>query len=284
MITLRADIQLRLTPVMGESEARAVTLLLLSELFNITTVDILTGDYERKISGEDKNRLEQAVRRLENHEPVQYVIGHAAFSGLSFDVNPNVLIPRPETEELVSIITSNLHHLSNLSVLDIGTGSGCIAISLSKQLKDSQVEGWDISSLALEVATANAKKNDARVLFRKMDILDSSTLDCISRKYDVIVSNPPYICQSEAKQMDSNVLEHEPHKALFVPDDQPLLFYEAIARFASTKLNQGGHIYLEINRRFPRQTESLLSSCGFTEISTLTDQFGNPRFVTAVKG
>ena len=227
--------------------------------------------------------------RLEKGEPVQYVIGTADFCGRQFHVAPGVLIPRPETAELCRWITShgdrhsvrsNLTEcLSPCEVIDIGTGSGCIAITLALEIPKTKVTAWDISDEALHIAQENAKALGANVIFEKKDILNVF----LTSKYDIIVSNPPYICDKEKEAMEKNVLEHEPHLALFVPNDDPLLFYRAIAKNAIDALKPDGMLFFELNPIYAEDTESMLLDMGFKHTELRKDQYGKLRFLKATK-
>ena len=266
---------------MDEREARATTLLLFESLFGFSTADVLIGR-DDELSDIQKEHLSACVNRISHGEPVQYVLGQTFFCGLDLKVAPGVLIPRPETEELVRMIASDHEWLQKLRILDIGTGSGCIALALKQLLPNAEVTGWDISTEALAVAQENAKRTGLDVTSEQRDIFHQPMSDTTSEEqFDIIVSNPPYVCHSEAAQMEQNVLDHEPHTALFVPDDDPLLFYRAITSFATAALKPGGRIYFEINRRFPGEVSDLLKTSGFTDIKTYDDQFANPRFVSA---
>ena len=236
------------------------------------------------------------MQRLEKGEPVQYIIGVADFFGRQFHVAPGVLIPRPETEELCRwILASDKHgltrtvreisHQSDANILDIGTGSGCIAITLALELPDAQVTAWDISDDALRIAAGNAKSLGANVTFKHRDVLDSSlfTLHSSLPKWDLIVSNPPYICEKEKSPMECNVLDHEPHLALFVPDDDPLLFYRAIAQYAADALKAQGSLFFEINPLYADDLARMLRMMSYNDILIHQDQFGKPRFLKATK-
>lgn len=270
------DIIRRLLPVCGQGEARAVARLVLEERFGLSLTDIALGKVN-DFSREDLEELEKIMVRLENHEPVQYVLGWQWFCGNRFHVAPGVLIPRPETELLVENcgVTD-----SSCRVLDIGTGSGCIAISIALRHR-CYVEAMDISDKALHIAQGNAVNLGAEVSFRKADILkwrEWHTPAMVGR-YDIIVSNPPYICRKEAAEMERNVLDHEPETALFVPDDDPLLFYRAIAEFGREALSAGGRIAFEINRAYGSEVCRMLSALGYSDAEIIDDQFGNPRIV-----
>ena len=220
--------------------------------------------------------LESALNRLSNGEPLQYVIGSTPFCGLSFKVDGRVLIPRPETAELVEWVAQDA--APSGSLLDVGTGSGCIAISLDHRLPGWKVQGWDISDVALEVARENSRLNGTEVEFCKVDILNAPA-DC---RFDVIVSNPPYVMESEKSQMEDTVLEFEPHLALFVSDADPLLFYRAIAEFGHKALNPGGMLYFEINPLLAEEMKAMLTDAGYREVEVRLDIFGKLRFIKAI--
>ena len=266
---------------MDEREARATTLLLFETLFNFSTADVLMGKDE-VLNEEQQSLLNTCVNRICGGEPVQYVMGKTVFCGMDLKVGPGVLIPRPETEDLVRMVASDHEWLKRVSILDIGTGSGCIALALKQLLPKAEVTGWDISPDALAIARENAVRTNLDVTFEQQDILQLAKADTqYETCLDIIVSNPPYVCQSEAAQMERNVLEHEPHTALFVPDNDPLLFYRAIADFATKTLKSGGGLFFEINRQFPNEEADLLKTNGFTQVQVCNDQFANPRFVSA---
>lgn len=229
------------------------------------------------LSPADMELLENAMHRLKKHEPIQYITGKTEFFGLKFRVNSNVLIPRPETEELVQWILNDLDNSGKeeLRILDIGTGSGCIAISLAKNLAKAKVAAIDISQKALETAKVNAGLNNAEVEFIECDILKAESLP---GKYDIIVSNPPYVQEKEKKQMQRNVLEHEPDAALYVNDENPLVFYRKITKLAREGLNEKGKLYFEVNQYLGEETELLLKQSGFkTDLGK--DIFGNYRML-----
>ncbi len=225
---------------------------------------------------EEQNReIDKIIGRLQHHEPIQYILGETEFFGMPFFVDENVLIPRPETEELIElIIDENPHH--ELSILDIGTGSGCIAIALAKQMNNANVAAWDISAGALNIAQQNAIRNEVMVTFAHVDVLSEYPTD---NKFDIIVSNPPYILDREKKTMDSNVLKYEPHTALFVPDENGLLFYKRIADIALGLLKPSGKLYFEINQAKGKETTAMLESKRFENIKLLQDISGNDRIV-----
>ena len=262
----------RLQSVYPESEAKAMARIVLEDRFGLSQTDILLGK-DSELSADDRTELENIVDRLIHEEPLQYVLGFTRFCGHRFTVRPGCLIPRPETEELV-----RLAERYEGNILDIGTGSGCIAISLA--LSGKEVTAWDISDEALLIARENAQSLGAKVSFEKKDILH---IEGENRLWDIIVSNPPYVRQSEAKDMKANVLNHEPHLALFVPDADPLLFYRAIADFCLTHLKKGGFLLLEISQWLGSETAELLREKGFTEIKVLKDQFGINRMIQCTR-
>ena len=273
-----SEIWHRIATSYDDGEARAIARILIEELFGLSYADIVCGATEQ-LSADDTLRLDTAVRRIEQGEPLQHVLGYADFCGNRFCVNGSVLVPRPETEWLVdegAKLMSTTATSSPKRILDIGTGSGCIAISLKLRLGDAYVEAWDISEEALRTAQNNADALKAEVVFRKRDALRA---DNTAAPWDLIVSNPPYICDSERTAMDDNVLLHEPHTALFVPDDDPLRFYRAIARYALLTLNIGGSLLFECNIRYAEATGKMLSDMGFEEVTVSDDCFNLPRFV-----
>ena len=233
------------------------------------------------VSAKNITAFEKALLRLKKQEPIQYILGCTAFYGLTFKVNEHTLIPRPETEELVDWVLSNLHDQdSMLDILDIGTGSGCIAISLAKNIPTARVSGLDISEKTLEVAQENAVKNQVLVSFCKKDILETTAL---KNKYDVMVSNPPYVRQLEKKAMNANVLDYEPGLALFVPNEDPLLFYRKIAQLAMVSLQTRGWLYFEINEYLSKEMDVLLKDIGFANIEIKKDFREVPRMIKCQK-
>lgn len=277
-----SEIWHRIATSYDDGEARAIARILIEELFGLSYADIVCGATEQ-LSADDTLRLDTAVRRIEQGEPLQHVLGYADFCGNRFSVNSSVLIPRPETEWLVDEGAKLMNTTATSSpkrILDIGTGSGCIAISLKLRLGDAYVEAWDISEEALRTAQDNADALKAEVVFRKRDALRA---DNTAAPWDLIVSNPPYICDSERSAMDDNVLLHEPHTALFVPDDDPLRFYRAIARYALLTLNIGGSLLFECNTRYAEATGTMLRDMGFEEVTVSDDCFNLPRFVRGRK-
>lgn len=267
-----------LEPLYGNGEARAVTDYVLDVCFGLSKADILCGSVD-EMTAEKTAELNKIFGRLMEGEPVQYVLGRAEFCGRWFDVRPGVLIPRPETEELCAWITADSKASGSPKVLDIGTGSGCIAITLQLDMPESKVTAWDISADALDVARENAQQLGANVNFVKLDALNAKP----EGEWDVIVSNPPYICEKEKKDMAVNVLEHEPHTALFVPDADPLLFYRAITRLAVQTLNKGGRLYFEINPIYADDTCRMMQAEGMTAVELRSDMYGKQRMAKGVK-
>lgn len=267
-----------LEPLYGNGEARAITDYVLDVCFGLSKADILCRAVE-EMTAEKTAELNKIFGRLMEGEPVQYVLGRAEFSGRWFNVRPGVLIPRPETEELCAWITADSKASGNPKVLDIGTGSGCIAITLQLDMPESKVTAWDISADALDVARENAQQLGANVNFVKLDALNAKP----EGEWDVIVSNPPYICEKEKKDMAVNVLEHEPHTALFVPDADPLLFYRAITRLAVQTLSKGGRLYFEINPIYADDTCRMMRAEGMTAVELRSDMYGKQRMAKGVK-
>ena len=284
------DIWRRLAGVYDQREARAVARMLVEEKFSLSFADIICGGVEA-LPDADKQWIEAAVKRLEQGEPIQYVLGWAWFGGLKFNVRSGVLIPRPETEWLVDNICAHPAPSNDrpLRILDIGTGSGCIALSIKQRLPETYVEAWDISTEALSIAADNARSRGLDVVWRQQDALnitpnvlsttpnDNSVVPD-SPLWDVIVSNPPYICERERTDMARNVLEHEPSTALFVPDTDPLLFYRAITRYAVGSLNEGGRLLFECNTLYAGDTARMMADEGMTATQVYDDCFGKPRF------
>jgi len=243
--------------------------------------------YELAINGDSQLKQSQEVlllaylSELVKQKPLQYILGYAEFYGLKFYVDESVLIPRPETEELVRWIVEDYKMIPNLKVIDVGTGSGCVAVSLGKYLKNSKIAALDKSADALEIAKLNANENKVAINFILGDILviDSEKF----ATFDIIVSNPPYVRNSERHQMKANVLDYEPHMALFVKDDNPLVFYDAIMNFAVDKLNSNGALYFEINEYLSQPLEKLVVEKGYFQHEFRNDMFGKPRMLKLIK-
>lgn len=289
----------RLTVIYNEREAQAIVRTVLDALFGMSLTDICLGKVTQ-LSADDTTRLEKIMQRLEKSEPVQYVLGAEWFAGRLFDVAPGVLIPRPETEDLVKWacdeakekekednskeergkeekeVSKKGEEAPHPSILDIGTGSGCIAITVALALPQARVTAWDISTDALAIAAGNAHRLGASVRFEHQDALSVPDDEAC---WDVIVSNPPYICDKERADMSDNVLSYEPELALFVPDSDPLIFYRAIARYASKALKPGGRLLFETNTAYAHEVAQVMANEGFTAIEVRNDCFGKPRMV-----
>ena len=260
-----------------EGEATALARIVYCEMLGRSTTDFYL-DRRIDLTPAERDMLETTLARLRAYEPIQYIQGRARFLGRDFEVTPDVLIPRPETEELVELILREMPPCRQ--VLDVGTGSGCIAISLSKEWH-THVEAWDVSARALEVARRNGLRLEADVDFALHDVLQKALP--AREKYNLIVSNPPYVTETERTDMEQNVLEWEPALALFVPDDDPLRFYRAIGWLGRQMLLSGGRLYFEINRAFGQATGLMLEQMGYTHIRLQKDLSGNDRFIIAEK-
>ena len=272
-----------LTPLYDAGEAQAIVRTVLDVEYGMTLTDIICGKVNELSSDEERN-LEEIITRLQNGEPVQYVLGEADFAGRTFQVEPGVLIPRPETAELCQWIeeeVSSLEADERKQILDICTGSGCIAITLGLNIPNSEVTGWDISEDALRIAQGNVEMLKAGNV--RIEYQDALMLPKAAETADIIVSNPPYICEKEKADMEKNVLEHEPSIALFVPDEDPLKFYRAIAEYASSALKSEGALYFEINPIYEKETREMLEELGFKDIETKEDAFGKKRMMKAKK-
>lgn len=273
-----------LLPLYGQEESVAIANTLISHVLNpaaIQSFDKMTSD---KLDAADRSKIEEAVARLVKSEPLQYVLGEAWFFDMPFYVNKNVLIPRPETEELVDYILKSplgSKPTTQSAILDIGTGSGCIAIALKSNLPGADVYGVDVSEEALAVATFNAQQLNVNITFMQADILHPDHL--VLPQLDIIVSNPPYITEAEKNGMHENVLNYEPHLALFVTDGNPLQFYDAIANVAASRLKKDGFLYLEINASYGEELKALLLQKGFKSVSIIKDMQGKNRIVVARK-
>ena len=289
-----------LTPLYDAGEAQAIVRTVLDVEYGMTLTDIICGKVNELSSDEERN-LEEIITRLQNGEPVQYVLGEADFAGRTFHVEPGVLIPRPETAELCQWIEEEVSSLDAddpKQILDICTGSGCIAITLGLTLPNSEVTGWDISEDALRIAQGNVEMlkarnvrieyQDALMLPKAAEAAEAAEISeaaesSLSKSWNIIVSNPPYICEKEKADMEKNVLEHEPSIALFVPDKEPLKFYRAIAEYASSALKSEGALYFEINPIYEKETREMLQDLGFKDIETKEDAYGKKRMMKAMK-
>ena len=292
-----------LTPLYDAGEAQAIVRTVLDVKYGMTLTDIICGKVN-EISADEERKLEEIIIRLQKGEPVQYVLGEADFAGRPFHVEPGVLIPRPETAELCQWIEKDMIEKSIVSsgdssedspedssgnspqatddarrILDICTGSGCIAITLGLNIPNSEVTGWDISEDALRIAQGNVEMLKARNV--RIEYQDALALPKAAEAADLIVSNPPYICEKEKADMEKNVLEHEPSLALFVPDEDPLKFYRAIAEYASSALKSEGALYFEINPIYEKETREMLQELDFKDIETKEDAFGKKRMMRA---
>ena len=292
-----------LTPLYDAGEAQAIVRTVLDVKYGMTLTDIICGKVN-ELSADEGRKLEEIIIRLQKGEPVQYVLGEADFAGRTFRVEPGVLIPRPETAELCQWIEKDMIEKPIVSsgdssedspedssgnspqatddarrILDICTGSGCIAITLGLNIPNSEVTGWDISEDALRIAQGNVEILKARNV--RIEYQDALALPKAAEAADLIVSNPPYICEKEKADMEKNVLEHEPSLALFVPDEDPLKFYRAIAEYASSALKSGGALYFEINPIYEKETREMLLKLDFKDIETKKDAFGKKRMMRA---
>ena len=304
--------QVMLDEGMEEGEAKAIALLLLEKVAGLPPAKALTAE-DKDLNCQRQTLLDMAARVAQG-EPVQYVIGKADFCGMTLNVKPGVLIPRPETEELVRWIEEEYPlcpsdispsdsppegskpsgmqksvrakfeqaymGMQGKHILDIGTGSGCIAIALAKQIEGAEVEAWDVSETALQVTLENAERNGVKVKVKRVDVLGEMER---TASFDIIVSNPPYICEEEAMKMEKNVVEHEPRVALFVPNEDPMLFYRKIGALGQGLLVEGGKLFFEINRRFGKEVMTLLEGMGYQEVELRKDSWGNDRMVKAIK-
>ena len=273
-----------LEPIYGRNEARQMIRMLFEHFCDISFVDLVLLK-ERSVSPFQIDKLQRATTALQNHVPVQYIIGYVTFSGIKLEVNQAVLIPRSETEELIELIMAENHStITGLDkrLLDIGTGSGCIAIALEKYLGEWETEACDVSEEALRIAERNAKQNEVNIHFFEADILRWKEWK-ETGLYSIIVSNPPYVCENEKTVMQANVLEHEPALALFVPDDNPLIYYRAIAGYAAAHLTEQGRLYLEINENYGPEIIELLKDERFAYVQVHKDFRGKDRFAIAAK-
>jgi len=266
-----------LEKIYGSDEANALIMILLEHYFGIDRVKIAM-EPELRLSESELLTLHFAVKELLKNKPIQYVLGETEFCGMKFFVEEGVLIPRPETEEMVRQLAVG-HWPLAAKILDIGTGSGCIAISLAKLLKDSVVTAVDVSEKALEIAKKNAAENDADVRFVLDDILNPKNPELIDNQYDIIVSNPPYVCESEKSEMRANVLDYEPSSALFVSDSDPLIFYRKILEFAQKTLKPNGEIWFEINEKLGQEMQNLCLEKGFKNVEIIKDFRGKDRIL-----
>lgn len=267
-----------LTAPLGQREATAAARIILEDVRGVTPTDLVVNGH-RTLENDTISRIRDIADKICSGMPVQYAVGQGRFYGMDFVVTPDVLIPRPETEGLVDMIIDDCGSRNDLGILDCGTGSGCIAIALARHLRFADIRAIDISKAALKVAEDNARRLKARIVFAVLDILKLGT--GIKDKYDIIVSNPPYITHCESADMDSRVKNYEPSGALFVPDDDPLKFYRPIALFAANALNPEGKLYFEINPLFVDRLKEMLSTAGFNNVDAERDYLGRYRFIRA---
>ena len=277
MKTIANRINKELADIYTAGEVSALTRIIATELLGVSQMAFYLKD-DITLTAEQETLLDNVIERLKKQEPIQYILGYSVFCGLRFKVTPATLIPRPETSELVEWIASEA--AGRESILDIGTGSGCIAVSLAHKMLQSKVTAWDISNDALAVAAENSKANGCVVTFEQVDIL---AYEPTGEQFDIIVSNPPYIKENEKEAMHANVLDWEPHTALFVPNNDPLLFYRTIAEKGLTLLKPGGSLYFEINRAHGKDTVDMLAALGYTSIELRKDFADNDRMIRAVK-
>ena len=268
----------KLTPLYDVMEAESFFAIALEELKGWKRVDVALNP-DAKLSDEEVSKWDAVLGEMELLKPIQYIFGHTYFYGLDFEVNENTLIPRPETEELVEWIIHESKNRGQVKILDIGTGSGCIAISLAKNLPDAQVFAIDVSDEALAVAKINAARNNVNVTFIQQDILAAQTLP---EQFDIIVSNPPYVRNLEKAEIKQNVLDYEPHLALFVDDNDALIFYRKIALLAKANLPQNGKLYFEINQYLGKETLKMVEDLGFNNVVLRKDIYGNNRMASAI--
>ena len=277
MKTIANRINKELADIYTAGEVSALTRIIATELLGVSQMAFYLKD-DITLTAEQETLLDNVIERLKKQEPIQYILGYSVFCGLRFKVTPATLIPRPETSELVEWIASEA--AGRESILDIGTGSGCIAVSLAHKMLQSKVTAWDISNDALAVAAENSKANGCVVTFEQVDIL---AYEPTGEQFDIIVSNPPYIKENEKEAMHANVLDWEPHTALFVPNNDPLLFYRTIAEKGLTLSKPGGSLYFEINRAHGKDTVDMLAALGYTSIELRKDFADNDRMIRAVK-
>ena len=262
-----------------EEEIGSFFYLLLEEYLQLSRMDFALNP-EKETASEYVEKFEKAIKRLRNYEPVQYIIGHELFFDLKFFVSPATLIPRPETEDLVRLVLNEAKEIKKdrISILDIGTGTGCIAISIAKNLKNAEVDAMDVSESALEIAEKNAKYNEVKINFIEDDVL---SVDELYKKYDFIISNPPYVRESEKEKMEKNVLLHEPETALFVKDEDPLVFYRKITSLAKLYLLPNGKLFFEINEYLGEELVEMIEGFGFSKVKLIEDLYEKNRFIKA---
>lgn len=268
----------KLTPLYDVMEAESFFAISLEALKGWKRVDVALNP-DAELSSDEVEKWNAVLHQLELQKPIQYIFGHTYFYGLDFEVNEHTLIPRPETEELVEWVIHENKNRGQVKIVDIGTGSGCIAISLAKNLPDAQVFAIDVSGEALAMAKRNAENNNVNVTFIQQDILAAEVLP---EDFDVIVSNPPYVRNLEKAEIKQNVLDYEPHLALFVDDNDALIFYRKIALLAKANLPQNGKLYFEINQYLGKETAEMMESFGFTNVVLRKDIYGNDRMIEGI--
>ncbi len=273
-------IRKELTDLYLGNEITSFIKIIFSDVFKLSSIQLISNE-NSSLTNKDIIILKDIILRLKAFEPLQYIIGHTEFYGLKINVKKHVLIPRPETEELVDLILNKNKHKLNLNILDIGTGSGCIAVSLAANLPNSKVTAIDISPEALNIVKSNSLENNVDLSLIQGDIL-GEIIELSDKTFDIIVSNPPYVTFSEKEMMEKNVLEYEPELALFVDDKNPLIFYKAIAEFASIHLNKTGILYFEINEKFGNDIKDLLVFVGFIDVEIIKDINEKDRIVRGV--
>jgi release factor glutamine methyltransferase len=277
--SLKSHFNKTLSELYPDTEIQSFFNLLSEQILNMKRIDISQNLYS-VVSGKKYDKFLKAIVGLKKHQPIQYILGDTEFYGLVFKVSPSVLIPRPETEELVDWIIKDSKEKQNISILDIGTGSGCIAVTLAKKLPNAKLFALDVSAEALKLAIINAETNEVEVEFIEADILDWDFGDL---EFDIIVSNPPYVRELEKEAMSANVLNHEPHLALFVKDDDALLFYRTITAVANKILKPKGQLFFEINENLGEDTKQLLVDAGYEDIELKQDVFDKNRMLKAIK-
>jgi len=278
--SLKDKFNTELTKLYPKQEIDSFFKLLLEHQLNFSSTDIFLK-HTNAIEQKDLDFLLKAISELKQEKPIQYILGETEFYGFPFKVTKDTLIPRPETEELVDWIFNEAEKNKKINILDVGTGSGCIAISLAKKLPNASVYAIDISTKALAIAKKNSKLNNVEVHFLEQDILNSKKHILGLPKFDIIVSNPPYVRNLEKKEINNNVLLHEPHIALFVEDNNPLIFYNDIIDFSKKQLTENGKLFLEINQYLSTETENLVREKGFTRVKLKKDLFENYRMIRA---
>ncbi len=278
--SFRADFVNDLIPIYGVEEAQAFFVILSEKILGFSRAIISLNLYT-KLTDQQLFDFNNAKKKLTQQQPIQYIIGETDFFGLTFSVNSNVLIPRPETEELIDwILKDQEGRKGEVTILDIGSGSGCIAISLAKNIENARVYGIDISQEAIDTAQKNAERNNVKVQFIKADILKTKEL---FKNFDIIVSNPPYVREIEKTEMKPNVLDNEPSIALFVKDEDPLIFYRDITKLAAKNLNKEGRLYFEINQYLGSETKHMIEDIGFLSVELRKDIYGNDRMIKVKK-